>query len=129
MLQQVFQQLIPVFETVFAGLLAIALQRATAWMQAHVKDVAMQTALLKLETAVAAVVRETEQTVVADLKTNGAPMTPDQRAKVLADALATVKTHLGTAGLAEVAKAFSGSIDAILTSHIEAAVHDLRAGS
>ncbi|HLA81138.1 MAG TPA: hypothetical protein VJP78_05820 [Thermoleophilia bacterium] len=89
--------------------------------------------LVRLDDAVLASVREVQQVTVDAIKEASADgkLSPDERAKVKQAALSSVKSHLGTGtkGLAELAKILGhedGTIDSLISTRVEAAVHDLK---
>jgi hypothetical protein len=65
---------------------------------------------------------------------NGEPdrvgeITAEEKKRIKERAIASVKSHLGPKGIAELAKILgleAGSLDGFLSSKVEAAVHDLR---
>ena len=56
-------------------------------------------------------------------------ITDEEKRQIKEKAMAAVKSHLGTKGLAETAKILGlegGALEGLLSSKVEAAVHDLR---
>lgn len=87
--------------------------------------------LVRLDDAVLASVREVQQVTVDAIKEASADgkLSPDERAKVKQAALSSVKSHLGTKGLADLVKILGledGTIDSLISTRVEAAVHDLK---
>lgn len=120
-------------------LLSPVLLAALTWLaakvaqliNAKVKNEYLRGTLVRLDDAVLAAVREVQQVTVEALKIASADgkLTPEERAQVKAKAMEAVKSHLGMKGLAELAKVLGLSGDAIermLSTRVEAAVHDLR---
>jgi hypothetical protein len=114
-----------------AGLSWLAL-KATQLITAKVKNEYLRGVLVRLDDAVLVAVREVQQVTVDGLKAASADgqLTPEERAKVKETALSTIKSHLGAKGLAEVANILgleNGTLDKLLSTRVEAAVHDLKA--
>jgi len=87
--------------------------------------------LVRLDDAVFNAVRSVQQATVDELKSVSADgkLTPEQREKVKQAAIDAVKAHLGDKGIAELAGILgleNGAIDKLLSTRIEAAVHDLK---
>jgi hypothetical protein len=121
-----FQTLSP---ALLAGLSWLSL-KATQLISAKVKNEYLKGVLLRLDDAVLAAVREVQQVVVDGLKAaSSGPLTPAERIKVKQIALASIKSHLGQKGLSELAHIFGlegGTLETVLTTRVEAAVHDLK---
>lgn len=128
---KVFQALSPLL----LAALTWAAAKAAQLINAKVRGEYLRGVLLRLDDAVLAAVREVHQVTVEELKAASADgrLTPEERAKVKAKAIETVRTHLGTKGIAELAKVLGlddGGLEKVLSTRIEAAVHDLkRAGA
>ncbi len=125
---KVFQLLSPVL---LAGLSWLSV-KAAQLISAKVKTEYLKGVLVRLDDAVFAAVREVQQVTVDDLKAASAngQLTPDERAKVKQAAIDTIKSHLGAKGIAEVANVLGledGAVDRLLTTRVEAAVHDIKA--
>jgi hypothetical protein len=124
---KVFQALSPVL---LAALTWVA-ARAAQLIHAKVRGEYLRGVLLRLDDAVMAATREVHQVVVEELKaasTDGR-LTPEERARVKARAVETVRSHLGMRGVAELAKVLGlddGGVEKILSTRVEAAVHDLK---
>jgi len=100
-------------------------------INAKVKNEYLRGTLVRLDDAVLAAVREVQQVTVEAIKAASADgkLTPDEKAQVKAKAVEAVKAHLGMKGLGELAKVLGLSGDAVekmLSTRIEAAVHDLK---
>lgn len=125
---KVFEVLSPVL---LAGLSWLSV-KAAQLITAKVKNEYLRGVLVRLDDAVFAGVREVQQVTVDSLKAASADgqLTPDERAKVKQAAIDSVKAHLGMKGIGEAAKVLGledGAIDKLLSTRVEAAVHDLRA--
>jgi hypothetical protein len=95
----------------------------------HTRDV-----LLRLEQIVFTVVREVQQVMVDELKadSDNGRLSFNARERVKRAALDTVRDELGKRGLAELARVLGReehTIDHVLVTRIEAAVHELRCAS
>lgn len=124
---KVFQLLSPVL---LAGLSWLSV-KAAQLISANVKNEYLRGVLVRLDDAVVAAVREVQQVTVDALKAASADgqLTPDERAKVKQAAIDSVKSHLGTKGIGEIASILGledGAIDKLLSTRVEAAVHDLK---
>lgn len=101
------------------------------YIQAKVKNEYLRGVLVRLDDAVLAAVREVQQVTVETIKSASADgrLTPDERARVKQAAIASVKSHLGMKGINELAKILgleTGAVDRLLSTRVEAAVHDLK---
>ncbi len=124
---KVFQLLSPVL---LAGLSWLSV-KAAQLISAKVKNEYLKGVMVRLDDAVFAAVREVQQVTVDSLKAASADgqLTPDERAKVKQAAIDTIKSHLGAKGIAEVANILgleNGAIEKLLSTRVEAAVHDLK---
>ncbi len=86
--------------------------------------------LIRLDDAVLSAVKEVSQTYVDALKNGRADgtLTDEESRKAKELALASAKSYLGMKGLSELARVLglgSGEAQSLLSSKIEAAVHDL----
>jgi hypothetical protein len=100
-------------------------------ISAKVKNEYLRGVLGRLDDAVLAAVREVQQVTVDAIKAASADgkLTPEERARVKQVAIDAVKSHLGAKGLAELARILGledGAIDKLLSTRVEAAVHDLK---
>jgi hypothetical protein len=124
---KVFQLLSPVL---LAGLSWLSV-KAAQLITAKVKNEYLKGVLVRLDDAVFAAVREVQQMTVDSLKAASADgqLTPDERAKVKQAAIDSIKSHLGAKGIGEIASILGledGAIDKLLSTRVEAAVHDLK---
>lgn len=118
----VVREALPGALALLAAIGALILARTSGWIVAHVKSPVTANILMRLEDLAATVVAEAEGTLVDQIRTNGAPLTPEQGKSVLDAVLAKLKTHLGPQGLAEIEKVVKpGDLNALLISFIEAA--------
>lgn len=125
-------KLIEILAPILMAALTYAAARLSLYIQAKTKNEWLKGALVRLDDAVVTVVREIQQTVVDAIKAANADgkITPAEITEIKEAALKAVKTHLGTKGLLELAKILGlsdGALDGLITSKIEAAVHDLKA--
>jgi hypothetical protein len=105
--------------------------KVAQYIQAKVKNEYLRGVLVRLDDAVLAAVREVQQVTVEAIKSASADgkLTGEERARVKQAAIDSVKSHLGMKGIAELAKILgleSGSIEKLLSTRVEAAVHDLK---
>jgi hypothetical protein len=124
---KVFEILSPVL---LAGLSWLSV-KAAQLISAKVRNEYLRGVLVRLDDAVLAAVREVQQVTVDSLKAASADgqLTADERAKVKQAAIDSIKSHLGTKGIGEVAKVLGledGAVDKLLSTRVEAAVHDLK---
>lgn len=124
---KVFQALSPLLLAALTWAAAQAAQLITA----KVRGEYLRGVLLRLDDAVLAAVREVHQVTVEELKAASADgrLTPEERVRAKARAIETVRTHLGAKGVAELAKILGlddGGLEKVLSTRIEAAVHDLK---
>ena len=124
---KVFQVLSPVL---LAALTWVAAKTAQL-IHAKVRSEVLRGVLLRVDDAILAAVREVHQVTVEELKSASADgrLTPEDRARVKARAIETVRAHLGARGVAELAKVLgleSGGVEKLLSTRLEAAVHDLK---
>ncbi len=103
-------------------------------VRAKVKNEYLRGVLVRLDDVVFTAVKDLQQTVVAEIKLASADgkITDAEKRRVKEQAIANVKSHLGTKGIGELAKVLGldgGAIDGLLSSKVEAAVHDLRRAS
>ncbi len=101
------------------------------YIQAKVKNEYLRGVLVRLDDAVLAAVREVQQVTVEAIKSASADgkLTAEERARVKQAAIDSVKSHLGTKGLGELAKILGlegGAVEKLLSTRVEAAVHDLK---
>jgi hypothetical protein len=124
-------KMLEVLSPVLLAALTWLAAKAAQFIHAKVKNEYLRGVLVRLDDAVLAAVREVHQVTVEELKAASADgrLTPEERARVRARAIETVRTHLGTRGLGELAKVLGlddGGIEKLLATRVEAAVHDLK---
>jgi hypothetical protein len=100
-------------------------------INARVRNEYLRGVFVRLDDAVLGVVREAHQVTVDALKaaTVDGKLPPAARESIKQAALNAVKSQLGTRGLAEVARVLglgTDSVDRMIGTKIEAAVHDLK---
>jgi hypothetical protein len=105
--------------------------RGAQLINAHVGNLYLRGVLLRLDNAVFAAVKEVQLVTVDAIKSSAkdGKLTADERIQVKQTAVGAVKSHLGAEGLAELAKILgldADAVDRFVSSHVEAAVHDLR---
>jgi hypothetical protein len=127
MLQTLVQDLLPAFEALAAAVGLLLLTAARNWIAAHAKNAMVAGILDRLTDAVAVVVREAEQTLVAELKSGGKTMTGVTALAVRDHVVENLKSHLGPKGLKELEKVFDpAELDKVLVARVEAEVNDIR---
>jgi hypothetical protein len=100
-------------------------------IRAKVRSEYLSQVLIRLDEAIFTSVKAVQQSVVDEIKAASADgkITDDEKKRIKEKAIATVKAHLGTKGVADVVKILGlegGALDGLLSSKVEAAVHDLR---
>jgi hypothetical protein len=105
--------------------------RGAQLITAMVKNEYLRGVLVRVDTAILAVVREIQQVTVDTIKAARADgkLTPEERAGIQKAALDAVKSYLGPKGLAEITRIFgldTLGVERFLTTRVEAAVHDLK---
>lgn len=120
---------------ILSPLLLAALTWAAAKLaqliRAKVQNEYLKGVLVRVDDAVFTAVKDLQQTVVEQIKAASADgkITDDEKKQIKDKALAAVKSHLGTKGLAEAASVLGlggGALEGLLSSKVESAVHDLR---
>jgi hypothetical protein len=124
-------RLLVLLSPIVLGALTLASLKLSQFFSAHVKNAYLRNVLTRLDDAVFSAVKELEQTVVAAMKAASADgaLSDAERQSIKQQALATVKSYLGMKGLEQLATVFgldTGTIDGLLGTKIEAAVHDVR---
>jgi hypothetical protein len=122
---------------VLAPLLMAALTwastRLAQLINARVRSERTRAVLLRIDDAIAAIIREIQQVTIDDLKAH----TPDGqlpfaiRARLKFSALTSVKAYLGPKGIDEAVRALGldrRAFDAFVSTRIEAAILDLKNG-
>lgn len=114
---------------VFFGLLSLAAFRASRWLAARLKHEALRHAVERLEDAVLDAVKAQEQVVMSGLRRAAADgrIDPAELGAVKAEAIATIRSYLGTRGLDEL-RAIVGdeALEAMIRTKLEAAVLDAK---
>jgi len=120
---------------ILSPLLLAALTWAAAKLaqliRAKVQNEYLKGVLVRVDDAVFTAVKDLQQTVVEQIKAASADgkITDDERKQIKEKALAAVRSHLGAKGIAEAAGILGlggGALEGLLSSKVEAAVHDLR---
>jgi hypothetical protein len=101
------------------------------WINARVQNEYLRGVLVRLDDAVLGVVREVHQVTVDALKaaTVDGRLPPAARDSVKQAALNAIKSHLGARGVKDLARVLGlnpESVDRLIGTKIEAAVHDLK---
>jgi hypothetical protein len=100
-------------------------------IQARVKNEYLRGVLVRLDDTVLTVVREIQQVSVDTIKA-AAPdgkLTPDVKATLKQAAVGAIKQHLGSQGVADVARVLGidgDGVDRLIGTRVEATVHDLK---
>lgn len=100
-------------------------------IRAKVQNEYLKGVLVRVDDAVFTAVKDLQQTVVEQIKAASADgkITDDEKKQIKEKALAAVRSHLGAKGIAEAAGILGlggGALEGLLSSKVEAAVHDLR---
>ena len=120
---------------ILSPLLLAALTWAAAKLaqliRAKVQNEYLKGVLVRVDDAVFTAVKDLQQTVVEQIKVASADgkITDDEKKQIKEKALGAIRSHLGTKGLAEAANVLGlggGALEGLLSSKVEAAVHDLR---
>ncbi len=124
---QVFQFLSPLVLGAVTWLAA----RLAQYINARVKNEYLRGVLVRLDDTVASVVREIQQLSVDALKgsSSDGKVPVGAREALRNAAMVTIRSHLGTRGLADLARVLGLDNDAVnrfIGTKVEAAVHDLR---
>ena len=105
--------------------------KAAQLIAAHLKNAYLRGVLLRLDDAILVSIKEVSQTTVDAIKAGSADgtLSDADKARVKQAALDSVKSHLGMKGLLELAKILGlddGALEKVLSTRIEAGVHDLK---
>lgn len=124
-------KILEISSPVLLAALTWAAAKLAQLIRAKVQNEYLKGVLVRLDDAVFTAVKDLQQSVVEEIKAASADgkITDDEKRQIKERALASVKSHLGTKGLAEIAKVFGlegGALETLLSSKVEAAVHDLR---
>lgn len=123
---QVFETISPIVPVAISWLSV----RAAQLIKTRVKNEYLAGMLARLDDAVTHAVGEVDQTVVQSLKaaSSTGTLTAEDANTARNAALASVKSHLGPKGVAELIKVLGiepSELEKVLTTRIEAAVNDL----
>lgn len=124
-------KLVEILSPVLLAALTWVAAKVAQLITAKVKHEWVRGVLLRLDDAILNSVREVQQAVVDEIKAGRADgkLTTEERARVKARAIESIRSHLGLKGLAELARVLGledGRLDKLLSTRVEAAVHDLR---
>lgn len=123
-----------ILSPVLLAALTWAAAKLAQLVRAKVKNEYLRGVLVRLDDVVFTAVKDLQQTVVNEIKLASADgkISDAEKRRVKDQAIANVKSHLGTKGIGELAKVLGldgGAIEGLLSSKVEAAVHDLRRAS
>jgi len=114
---------------VLLALLSYLAVRATQWFKAKTDNALVGFMLDRVSVAVLESVKEVNATIVAAIReaSSDGVITDEEAADIKQDAIDAVKAYLGEKGLKQ-AKTVLGSdaLDAMITTKIEAYVHDMK---
>lgn len=124
-------QILEISSPLLLAALTWAAAKLAQLIRAKVQNEYLKGVLVRLDDAVFTAVKDLQQSVVEQIKAASADgkITDDEKKQIKERALASVKSHVGTKGLAEAAKVLGlegGALETLLSSKVEAAVHDLR---
>ncbi len=124
-------KVLEILSPVLLAALTWAAAKLAQLIRAKVQNEYLKGVLVRLDDAVFTAVKDMQQTVVEQIKAASADgkITDDEKKQIKEKALAAVKSHLGTKGLAEAAAILGlggSAFEGLLSSKVEAAVHDLR---
>ncbi len=124
-------KVLEILSPVLLAALTWAAAKLAQLIRAKVQNEYLKGVLVRLDDAVFTAVKDMQQTVVEQIKAASADgkITDDEKKQIKEKALAAVKSHLGTKGLAEAAAILGlggSALEGLLSSKVEAAVHDLR---
>lgn len=123
-----------ILSPVLLAALTWAAAKLAQLVRAKVKNEYLRGVLVRLDDVVFTAVKDLQQTVVDEIKLASADgkISDAEKRRIKDQAIANVKSHLGTKGIGELAKVLGlegGAIEGLLSSKVEAAVHDLRRAS
>lgn len=124
-MQDILPQAIDALSPILLALLSLLAALAARWVNAHVSNLYLRGALLRLDDAVYAVVRELHQTLVPELRAaaKDGSISTAEAAKLQAIAAEKLRSYLGAKGVAELERVFDrAAIEKIIAAKIEAAV-------
>lgn len=128
-MQPVVAQLTEALIPLVAALGSWALFAAANWLRTKAKNEYQLGVIARLTDAVATVVREIEQTTIADIKEAAADgvISDVEYAAIRENAIARTKDYLGKNGVRDLEKVFDAEkIESVIRSKIEAEVHKLK---
>lgn len=113
-----------------AGLTWLA-TRLAALIRVRIENEYLGGVLLRLDDAILTAAKELEQTVVAEIKAAASDrkISAAERERIKRTAIANVKSYLGPRGIVAAGRVLglpNGTLDCLIASKLEAAVHDLR---
>lgn len=125
-MEDFMKQALDALAPLLLALLSLLAALAARWMNAHVSNLYLRGALLRLDDAVLAIVQELAQTTVADIRDavgNDGKLTEEEIVEIKSTALERLKEYLGKKGLDELKRVFDGAaLERIMAAKIEAAV-------
>ncbi len=124
-------KVLEILSPLFLGALTWAAAKLAQLIRAKIQNEYLKGVLVRIDDAVFTAVKDLQQTVIEQLKAASADgkLTDDEQKQLKEKALAAVKSHLGTKGIAEAAAILGlggSALDGLLSSKVEGAVHDLR---
>ena len=124
-------KVLEILSPVLLAALTWAAAKLAQLIRAKVQNEYLKGVLVRLDDAVFTAVKDLQQSVVEQIKAASADgkITDEEKKEIKEKAMAAVKSHIGTKGLAEAAKVLGlegGALEGLLSSKVEAAVHDLR---
>jgi hypothetical protein len=123
----IFKVLSPVVLAAFTWVGA----KLAQWINARVKNEYLRAVLVRLDDTVVSVVREVHQVTVDALKaaTVDGKLPPAARDTVKLAAINSIKSHLGSKGIGELARVLGldgQGVDRLIGTKIESAVHEIK---
>lgn len=125
-------ELKPVLETFFLSLISAIIawggMRLTGFINAHVKSELMKKALLQLEHAALAAVKEAEMSLASKMRSRGKLSTTDAFA-IKQHAVDTAMSILGSGGVIALQKVSNGTMEDVkntVATKVESVLHDLK---
>jgi len=124
-------EILKILSPVLLAALTAATTKFAELIRARIQNEYLRGLLLRLDDAVLTAVKNLEQSTVEQIKVASADgkITDAEKQQIRAAALAAVKSNLGAKGRAEVVRILGladEGMDGLLSSKIEAAVHDMR---
>jgi hypothetical protein len=128
-MQPVVAQVTAALIPLVAAVASWALYAVANWLRTKARTEYERGVIARLTDAVETVVRETQQTTVADIKAaaEDGTITEAEAREIRDSAIARTKAYLGKTGVADLKKVFdSDAIEGVIKSKIEAQVHELK---